>query len=100
MTDSTDPDEVANRIALLADLIFVACKSESEMPLELCIAAMGFAARALSASDVLQHGGDPQERMDAIKNLFVAAFAHDMQATIAAVETERVMLRMTGRQSD
>jgi len=98
MTQHLTSDDIARRITQLADLIFVACKSDEALSLELCIAAMGFAARELSATDMMQHGGDPRERMAAIKGLFNAAFEHEMAETIATVETQRAIRRMTGQQ--
>lgn len=97
MDQQPTSDDLAKRISLLADLIFVTCRSDEELSLELCIAAMGFAARELSATDMMQRGCDPHERMTAIKGLFNAAFEHDMAETIATVETQRAIRRMTGK---
>lgn len=97
MTQQPTSDEIAKRISQLTDLIYVASNSDENLTLELRIAAMGFAARELCVSDLIDRHSDPAERMNAIKGLFIAAFEHEFAATIATVETERAMRRMTGK---
>lgn len=97
MTQQPTSDEIAQRIKQLADLVYVASNSDEHLSLELRIAAMGFAARELCVSDLIERECDPADRMNAIKGLFIAAFEHEFAATIATVETERAMRRMTGK---
>lgn len=100
MTQQPNSDELAKHITQLTDLIYVASNSDESLSLELRIAAMGFAARELCVSDLAERDCDPAERMNAIKGLFIAAFEHEFAATIATVETERAMRRMTGKRAD